>query len=114
MSKRKMLCFSVAAMAVLAGQAQASSTGKRQIVAIACHNDANICIARLSGAAFGPPACQSTEVRWNEKNDPGGHSSLSLLTAAFLAGKTVEFSIRDDKCFTEQPLYPTFQLTWVY
>jgi hypothetical protein len=56
----------------------------------------------------GPANCRHTSIRWNERNDPNGKSILSLLTAAFLAGKTVSFYTNDTLCYASQPEYPTF------
>ncbi len=90
------------------GQALAGPSGRRQILSMGCHLGDNTCYVYVSGDPIGPASCRSTSFRWNQKTDPNGQSILSLLTAAYLAGKPVDFYINDTACYAAQPGFPTF------
>lgn len=86
----------------------AGMTGPRKILAMGCHNDnSGICFVDLEGAAVGASTCSSTTVRWDAVTVSGGKIQLTLLSAAYVAGKPVNFYI-PDTCFSIQPNYPTF------
>jgi hypothetical protein len=89
-------------------QARAGLSGPRRILAMGCHLVDNTCYVEISGDPAGPASCRSTSVRWNQKTDPNGQSILSLLTAAYLAGKSVDFYVNDTACYAAQPVFPTF------
>nr|VFJ93504.1 MAG: hypothetical protein BECKLFY1418B_GA0070995_10472 [Candidatus Kentron sp. LFY] len=88
-------------------------TGVRNIVNMGCHNVDNTCYVTISGSSIGPPSCNSTSIRWNEKYDANGKSVLALLTAAFLGGKQVSFAI-SDSCYQYQNNYPTFTYFFIH
>jgi hypothetical protein len=102
------MLLSVAVVLCVPGQALAGSSGSRQILSIGCHLWDNTCYVYVSGDPIGPTSCRNTSFRWNQKADPNGQSILSLLTAAYLAGKRVDFYINDTNCYAAQPAYPTF------
>jgi hypothetical protein len=83
-------------------------TGPRKILSMGCHNDSSgVCYLDIEGSAVGAVSCYGTTIRWDAVNVPGGKIQLSLLTAAYIAGKPVNFYI-PDACFSLQPAYPTF------
>ncbi|WP_075005980.1 hypothetical protein [Stigmatella aurantiaca] len=110
------LAMTLSAMVLVsaAGEAWASGTGPRQIRSIGCHLVDNTCFVEISGGIVGPTGCQSTSLRWNQKEDANGQSILALLTAAFQSGKTVSFEIRDTACYVYQPVFPTFAYIFVH
>ncbi len=101
---RKLLLAALCAMPMLANAT--TLTSPRKIVDMGCHQDGSVCYVTLAGSLVGPTNCQGTSVRWIG-NDNSGKLTLSMLTAAFLAGKNVALAI-SDQCFTTQPVYPTF------
>ncbi len=102
-----MTLLSVLALSV-PGVASAADTGPRDILDIGCHLFDNTCYVTVSGDAVGPASCRTNSIRWNSQSSPGGKNALSLLTAAFLAGKKVNFSVPDTSCYADQPFQPTF------
>ncbi|MGK3962892.1 hypothetical protein WMF38_01705 [Sorangium sp. So ce118] len=102
-----MLACTMFALAI-PSKASAEATGQRQILQIGCHLNDDICYVTISGSAAGPSRCRSTSIRWNSQSSTNGKNLLSLLTAAYLAGKKVNFAVSDSACFSDQPTYPTF------
>lgn len=98
--------LTVAAIAI-PYQAMALDSGPRHITGIGCHNGDQTCFINVDGPLTGPAACKHFSIRWNVQTDPGGKNTLSLLTAAYLAGKTINLAIADT-CYATQPTYPTF------
>jgi hypothetical protein len=86
-------------------KAQSYGTGAVTIIQIGCQTVNTICFVAFSGPAVGPPGCNTNQVRWDSVNTPNGKEALAQLTAAYVAGKQVSFSI-DNKCFAEFPNYP--------
>ncbi|MDX1303031.1 hypothetical protein [Photobacterium sp.] len=82
-------------------------SGVREIETIGCHKVDNTCYVTIKGPAVGPVECQNNSVRFNDANDANGKASLSLITAAYFAGKKVSLAI-SDKCYLHQNIYPTF------
>ncbi|MCB1214378.1 MAG: hypothetical protein KDK66_02760 [Deltaproteobacteria bacterium] len=82
-------------------------TGLRTITRVGCHINSNICFANLAGDFVGVPSqCEATSVRW-ETTNPNGKEMLSMIMAAYVAGKKIDFMI--DSCFGPQPTFPTFR-----
>lgn len=82
-------------------------TGLRTITRVGCHINNNICFANLAGDPVGVPGtCEATSVRW-ETTNPNGQEMLSMVMAAYVAGKKMEFQV--DACFVPQPNYPSFR-----
>jgi len=86
-----------------------ANSGPRTIISIGCHLGSNACYADVDGAYVGPAGCVSNSIRW-DPTASGGKENLSLLTAAYMAGKKVSFFV-SDSCFTGQTMYPTFFYT---
>lgn len=102
------MLLSVAIVLCIPSRALAGGSGSRQILSVGCHVADNTCYVYVSGDPVGPANCRSTSIRWNQKADANGQSILSLLTAAYLAGKQVDFYVRDTDCYAYQPVFPTF------
>ena len=87
--------------------AQEGWTGPRQVTNVGCHLNDGTCWAKLTGATFGPAACdQFAEVRWNQLTTANGRAWLTLFTAAQATGTSVHVYVQG--CFASQPQYPTF------
>jgi hypothetical protein len=86
-------------------KAQSYGTGAVTIIQIGCQTVNTICFVAFSGPAVGPPGCYTNQVRWDSVNTPNGKEAVAQLTAAYVAGKQVTFSI-DNNCFPEFPSYP--------
>jgi hypothetical protein len=103
-NRRVMLaCF--AAVTLFSSAASAATYVTSTIQAIGCHKGDDLCYVNLE-TAVGPTDCNSTSVRWYSDADAGGKNALSLLMAAYLAGKTVHFAINESTCISDT--YPTF------
>lgn len=72
--------------------ANAVSTGPRDITYLGGHSGDMHSYVGLSGAAFGPAACPSTEVRWDASTDSGKRQYNSLM-AAYMARRKVSFEL---------------------
>lgn len=94
------------------GPAFAGYSEGRTIWQLGCQLGADICWAYLD-TAVGPPSCKSDSIRW-QPSTTNGREMLTLLHAAFLAGKKVGFWVADDRCFSPQPAFPTFDFATVY
>ncbi len=87
------------------------NTGGRTIINMGCHNTTDgICYMNLSGDPIGPANCKSNSVRW-DSTTAGGKNQFAIMTAAYLAGKSVSLNI-PDFCFSLQPGYPTFTFSY--
>ncbi|WP_444930373.1 hypothetical protein ACJJIF_00855 [Microbulbifer sp. SSSA002] len=82
----------------------AGSSGDVTINKIGCHMNDATCYAYLD-QTVGPDSCNSNSIRWSRDAD-SGQETLTLLTAAFLAGKKANFNVLDT-CF-QNGIYPTF------
>ncbi len=99
-----MLGFSLVGAVLLVGvPAFAGETGPVKVLGIGCHTVNSTCYVTVQNAVR-PTGCPaSTSLRWDRANVNNGQAVLSLLTAAFLAGKSVNFAITG--CYGG---YPTF------
>lgn len=88
----------------------AESSGLRDINKIGCHLNDGTCFVEISGDSVGPESCKSVSVRWNQDTAASGTEMLSLLMAAFAAGKQVSFNIVES-CYGT---YPTFSYINIY
>ena len=88
----------------------AESSGLREIERIGCHLSDSTCFVEISGNPVGPESCRSTSIRWNNDSAANGKEMLSLLMAAFAAGKQVNFNIVGS-CYGT---YPTFSYINIY
>jgi len=84
----------------------ASMSGPRKITEIGCHAGDNTCFVGVDGAVVGPASCSGVSIRWDSSSS-AGKNQLSLLMAAYMAGKSVNFYILDG-CYSAQTTYPTF------
>ncbi|WHI48008.1 hypothetical protein [Microbulbifer sp. VAAF005] len=71
---------------------------------VGCHMNNATCYVYLD-QTVGPDSCSSNSIRWS-KDAENGQETLSLLTAAFFAGKKASFYVLDS-CY-EDGIYPTF------
>lgn len=106
---RAMLLLAVVIALAVPGQAQAN-TGLRTITNLGCHMHDTTCWVEISGPPVGPANCRANQLRFNS-NSPNGKNLFSLMTAAFLAGKQVNFLVPDNACYQDQPSFPTFYWT---
>ena len=90
------------------------ATGPRKVVAVGCHSHDRTCYITIDGEAIGPNAsCTSNSIRWSAITDENHNEMVSLLTAAFIAGKSVSIRLEED-CFSLQPAYPTISYFTVF
>ncbi len=83
--------------------------GTRKIDSIGCHSHDRICYVYVAGEPVGPKeSCVSNSFRWSADTDPNHNEILSLLTAAFMAEKSVSFTLESD-CFSLQPTVPAIR-----
>lgn len=95
------------------GATAMENTGDRKILAMGCHTHDRICFVSIDGEAIGPePSCTSNSLRWSADSDVNHNETFSLLTAAFLSGKTVRFNL-ESECFSLQAAYPTIRYFYV-
>ncbi len=87
-----------------------TNSGSREIQQIGCHLNDGTCYVYIDGAAVGPSQCNNTSLRWNKDSANSGTEMLSLLMAAFAAGKKVNFRVVDT-CYGS---YPTFSFINIY
>lgn len=59
-----------------------------------------------------PSTCRVAEFRW-DTSTVSGKNSFNLLQAAFLAGKKIDFGVKNDGCYAQQTGYPTFEFLFV-
>jgi hypothetical protein len=93
----------------LPGAALATPTGLRTITDVGCHHNNEVCWVNISGAPVGPAACSNNNIRFSTAQY--GKNTLSLLTAAFLAGRQVNIEVQDSACFAGDLRFPT--LNWL-
>ncbi|MBB5211999.1 hypothetical protein [Microbulbifer hydrolyticus] len=99
MKKILVLIALVATNFSFAGQ----DSGSVSISKIGCHLEDSTCYVHID-KVVGPVDCSSSSVRWDKDASKGGNAALTLLTAAYFAGKKVQFNI-SDSCYGK---YPTF------
>jgi hypothetical protein len=91
-------------------RAQSISTGYVTITSMGCNmvsgTAGTACWVNISGPAVGPSGCSGNSIRWDASLTPNGQAALAQLTAAFVAGETVDFDLRNS-CWSEWPSYPT-------
>jgi hypothetical protein len=87
----------------------ATGSGYREINNMGCVLGNTTCYVYVTGEPVGPPECNSTSIRWDEQNSPGGTNTLAMLTSAFMAGKTVNFSVTDS-CYGNYPTFSYFNI----
>ena len=79
-------------------------TGYRKITGMGCHVVDGICFVNLEGSLFGSTeGCSSVQARW-DSSTAGGKNNLSMLMAAWLAGKEVDLYLRG----CQDEFWPTF------
>lgn len=109
--KRKMLLSAAVMALALPLPAMATSTGLRNVTDVGCHLGNEVCWVIISGAAVGPlTSCTTNNIRFSTAS-PNGKNVLSLLTAAFLAGRQVSIEVQDTACFAGDLRFPT--LSWI-
>ncbi len=82
-------------------------TGARRVIEVGCDNVDTTCFVTLEGGVtFGgvSGSCNNTEVRW-DSSTAYGKSHLALITAAWIAGKSVNLHIAG--CYAASA-WPTF------
>jgi len=95
----------------LNARAQTTGTGSVTILSMGCTmagpagTPGSSCFAYVN-ANVGPPGCNTNSIRWDPTQSPNGQAALAQLTAAYLAGKQVQFVLYDT-CWAEWPAYPT-------
>jgi|GEM_PF-3495133 len=89
------IVFYASMLVVSAHSAQlyAEETTDRNILSIGCQKDKGICTLQLNGDAVGGRGCLSNMLMFNAATDKNADAILSLLSAAFFAGKKVRFEI---------------------
>lgn len=85
----------------------AAEVTERNLTSIACQKDKGICSVQLNGDPVGNRNCVSNVLQFNTSTDKNADAVLSLLTAAFFAGKKVRFDI-SEQC-SQQDRAPTFE-----
>ena len=103
---RALLLSSIIATLALPGQSLAGYTGLRTITNVGCHLNDTTCWVEIAGPAVGPEICRNNNLRFST-NSPNGKNILSLVTAAFLAGKQVNLNFPDTTCYADQSPFPT-------
>jgi hypothetical protein len=95
--------ISISALALFSSNSEAvTDIGSRTITQMGCHTVDNTCFMTLSGAAFGPAGCSSTQLRWNAVDMPNAKIFVMQMTAAFVAGQQVQIVISDN-CYGSWP-----------
>jgi len=90
--------------------AQTTSTGLVTINNMGCGvQGGGGCFVYISGPNVGPAGCNTNSIRWDPAA-PNGQIALAQLTAAFVAGRQVNFVLADT-CWSPWPSYPTM---WYY
>jgi hypothetical protein len=111
--KQRLLTFLIiiviTLLSIVGDAAAATGSGYREIVNMGCVLGNTTCYVYVSGGSVGPVNCNSTSIRWDEKNSPGGKNALAMLTSAFMAGKTINFAITDT-CYGSYPTFSYFNI----
>ena len=114
MAKRRIAFWAAAALAWVAVPpvgAQSISTGAVTITSMGCGMEGTtVCWVYISGPNVGPAGCNTNSIRWDPASSPNGQVALAQLTAAYLAGHTVNFVLADT-CWAKWAAYPTI---WYY
>ncbi len=98
----KKIVYSIAFGGMLASSfAQAGSVSGRTITCTGC-NAAGVCFVNMSGAAFGPAACSSTQVTWDGTTTEGKNFTASALSAK-ISGVNVRVGFDDVTCNGSTP-----------
>ena len=99
----KILCGLFLAVFCMSLQAAEGHTGWRTLTSFGCHLNDGTCYFSVDGAAVGPAECLKTNIRFNTKTSVNGDTWSSMILAAHLANKRVQFYITG--CYGS---YPTF------
>jgi hypothetical protein len=93
----------VSTLALFSSSSEAiTDIGSRTITQMGCHTVDPTCFMTLSGAAFGPAGCTSTQLRWNADQMPNAKIFVMQMTAAFVAGQRVTIVVSDN-CYASWP-----------
>ena len=101
-------------LAAPSAHSQDLTTGKVILMGIGCNMSGppgtagSACYVSISGSAVGPSGCQSTLIKWDPHATPNGKAALKQLTAAFIAGDQVSFTL-EDRCSLVWPSSPTMR-----
>jgi hypothetical protein len=104
-ANRRVMLLGFAIATLFSSTGSAATYVTSTINAIGCHNVDDTCYVDLE-TETGTSNCTSNSIRWYSDSDAGGSNALSLLMAAYLAGRTVHFAISQSVCVADT--YPAF------
>lgn len=99
--------LSIAAFLLATSPLSAAEVTERNLTSIGCQKEKGICSVQLNGDPVGNRNCVSNILQFNTTADKNADAVLSLLTAAFFAGKKVRFDV-SEQCF-QNDRAPTFE-----
>ena len=99
--------LTITAFSIATSSLSAAEVTERNLTSIGCQKDKGICSVQLNGDPVGNRNCASNILQFNALTDKNADAVLSLLTAAFFAGKKVRFDI-SEQC-SQHDNAPTFE-----